>query len=96
MPPEEDVKQHLGQEGIFPLSAAGHLPGIVHQYKYISMGTGTANTRQQMRQLHTGHQSHHTDLTAKLRGEFFTAFQKQFSVSQVSLSHSTLWKAFPA
>lgn len=49
VPLEKDVKHQLRQEGIFPLLAAGHLPGI-------SAGTGTASANQQMRQSHTGHQ----------------------------------------
>lgn len=69
MPPEKDVKHQLKQEGIFPLSAAGHLPGRVHQY-----GTGAANTSQQMKQSQMGHQSHLADCTAKLRAEYLTIF----------------------
>lgn len=82
-PLQKDVEHRLRQEGIFPLSAAGHLPGI-------SAGTGTASAGQQMRQLHTGHQSHPIDSTDKLRAEDFTAFQKQSSVFPVSLSHCAL------
>lgn len=67
VPPEKDVKHQLKQEGIFPLSAAGHLPGTVHQYS-----TGAASTSQQMRQSQMGHRSHHS--TAKLRTEYLTVF----------------------
>lgn len=69
VPPEKDVKHQLKQAGIFPLSAAGHLPGPVAE-----QGTGAANTAQHMRQSHMGHQSHLAASTAKLRAEYLTVF----------------------